>query len=249
MKVHLAGVMPWRSEGIYDPIIAEHKPYILESFYYVNEITTRQIPNFGSFMLDSGAFTFLQNRQSGNILWEDYVERYAHYINENKVKLYFELDIDGVVGYPAVLDLRKRLEGLTGTQSIPVWHKSRGIQEFKKMCHEYPYVAIGGYVIKELSQSDLDYFPIMIDYAHKCGAKIHCLGYTKLKNLRNHHFDSVDSTTWTSGNRFGYYYKFDGKTIVRFDKPEGYRIADAKHCAVHNFIEWLKFQKWADTHL
>lgn len=249
MKVHLAGVSPWRESGIYDELIAKYRPYVLESFYYVNDKTIELIPMFGSFMLDSGAFTFIQNKGGNNVDWHRYIERYAEFIVQNNVQLFFELDIDSVVGYAKVLEYRKILERLVGRQSIPVWHKSRGIEAYKRICCEYPYVAIGGYVIKELTPKDYNLFPTMIDYAHANGAKVHGLGYTNMINLRKHHFDSVDSTSWTSGNRFGYYYKFDGKTMIKIHKPEGHRIADARHCALNNYMEWLKFQRYAETHL
>jgi len=235
-------------DRLYDETYKKCLPYILESFYYSDADTERLMPYFGDFLLDSGAFTFMQNAKV-QVNWEEYIERYADFIKRNRVEKFFELDIDSVVGYEQVLKYRKRLEILVGRPSIPVWHKSRGINEFKKSCMEYQYVAIGGYVVKEITPAEYKHFPQMIDYAHKQGAKIHCLGYTKLDNLKIHHFDSVDSTAWTTGNRFGYYYKFDGKTIVKIEAPKGKRVADPKHCALHNFQEWIKFQKYAETHL
>lgn len=152
----------------------DYKPYVLESFFYCDETTEKLIPHFGDFLLDSGAFTFMQGK-GGSPDWDDYIERYADFINRNKVRKYFELDIDSVVGYPRVQQIRAKLEMLTGIQPIPVWHKSRGIAEYKRHCEEYPYVAIGGYVSKEIIPADYKAFPAMISYAHQHGAKIHCL--------------------------------------------------------------------------
>ena len=125
MQLFLAGVAPWRSGGGYDPIIRKHRPYILESFYYVDEDTERLLPYFGDFLLDSGAFTFMQNAKS-HVNWNDYIEKYADFINRNDIHKFFELDIDSVIGYSKVKEFRKTLERLTGKQCIPVWHKSRG---------------------------------------------------------------------------------------------------------------------------
>ena len=180
--------------------------------------------------------------------WDEYIERYAAFIVRNKVEKYFELDIDSVVGYDKVLQFRAKLERLTGRQSIPVWHKSRGIDEYKRHCEEFPYVAIGGYVVKELQPRDFNAFPYMIQYAHKNNAKVHCLGFTKLNDLPRYHFDSVDSTAWTTGNRFGYLYYFDGQTIRKKDAPKGHRICDPRTAALNNYVEWIKFQKYADKH-
>ena len=122
-------------------------------------------------------------------------------------------------------------------------------EEFLKMCDEYDYVAIGGIVSKEITQNEYPYFTWFINEAHKRGAKIHGLGFTNLKGLEKYKFDSVDSTSWTTGNRFGSVYFFNGKTVVKYDKKQGQRLADSKAVAVHNFNEWVKFQKYAEKNL
>lgn len=221
---------------------------ILQSFYYCNEFTEKVIiPQCKRFMLDSGAFTFFSS--GGNIDWNDYIVRYADFINRNDVKLFFELDIDKLIGYEKVLYYRNKLENLTGKKCIPVWHKSRGKEEFLKMCDEYDYVAIGGIVSKEITQKEYPIFTYLIKEAHKRNAKIHGLGFTNLKGLTKYHFDSVDSTSWVSGNRFGSVYKFNGETMVKFDKAPGQRLADGKQVAVHNFKEWVKFANYAEKYL
>ena len=238
--------------GGYDPIILQHKPYILESFFYADADTERLMPHFGDFLLDSGAFTFMQSAKN-HVNWDEYIERYADFINRNHVDKFFELDIDSVVGYERVKQIRKRLERLTGRQSIPVWHVSRGKDEFIRHAQEYPYIALGGLVDGaakgEYARSLWKYFPWFIQTAHKNGAKIHALGFTSLEGIRRYHFDSVDSTAWTTGNRFGYLYFFDGKTMIKKDAPKGHRIADSRAAALHNYTEWIKFQKYADKFL
>lgn len=126
--------------------------YILQSFYYADDFTEQYIiPNAEDFILDSGAFTFMQGK-GGPLDWDEYIKRYADFIKRNKIKKYFELDIDSVVGYEKVKQYRARLESLVGYRSIPVWHKNRGIKEFQKMCDEYDYAAIGGIVSGEIKK-------------------------------------------------------------------------------------------------
>lgn len=245
---------PRGGAGGYDPIIRQHKPYILESFYYADADTERLLPYFGDFMLDSGAFTFCGTGGFHESQFEEYLEKYADFIKRNKVKKFFELDVDSITGYEKVKQYRKRLESLTGAQSIPVWHVERGKDEYIRHCDEYPYVALGGYVaaIKAGDPRQKAYvrsYPWFINEAHKRGSKIHGLGYTSLEGLKIHHFDSVDSTAWTTGNRFGYVYWFDGKTMRKKDPPKGHRLADSRTAALHNYTEWIKFQKYAETHL
>ena len=248
MQMYLAGVSPWRNEGLYDKTIQEFSPYTLESFFYADKDTERLIPYFGDFLLDSGAFTFMMGK-GGSPKWDEYVEKYADFIVRNDVKKYFELDIDSVVGYERVREIRRRLERLTNRPCIPVWHVSRGLNEYRKMCDEYDYVAIGGIVSKEITPDKYHALPPLIAEAHKRNTKVHGLGFTALKWLPKCHFDSVDSTAWTTGNRFGYLYYFDGKTMQKKDAPKGNRIGDSKAAALNNYLEWIKFQKYAETHL
>ena len=251
-EVISCGRMAVEKWGGYDESVKKYRPYILESFFYADADTERLLPFFGDFLLDSGAFTFMQGR-GGNPDFDDYVERYADFINRNKIDKFFELDIDSVVGYDRVKIIRAKLERLTGKQSIPVWHKSRGKDEYIGHCKDYPYVAIGGLVDGakkgEYARQLWKYFPWFINTAHENGAKIHALGFTSLDGIRKYHFDSVDSTAWTTGNRFGYLYWFDGQTIRKKDAPKGYRISNSRAAALNNYVEWIKFQQYADKHL
>ena len=226
----------------------------MESFYYADEDTERLLPYFGDFMLDSGAFTFCGTGGFSENRFEEYLERYADFINRNKIQKFFELDVDSITGYEKVLYYRQKLEKLTNKQPIPVWHISRGKEEFIRHCEEYPYVALGGYVaaIRANDPRQLAYvksYPWFIKQAHERKAKIHGLGFTNLEGLKKYHFDSVDSTAWTTGNRFGYLYKFNGQTMVKIKTPKGKRIGDPRRAALINYTEWIKFQKYAETHL
>ena len=225
---------------------------ILESFYYLrkNEEFMTLVKHLGSFLLDSGAFTFMSGSHKGGINWDKYLEEYAAFINRWNVQLFFELDIDSVVGLTEVERLREKLESLTGKKPIPVWHRNRGKEYFIKMCENYPYVALGGIVTKEIDRKKYETaFPWFIKTAHDHKCKIHGLGYTTVANLKKYHFDSVDSTAWLYGNRGGYLYKFNPRTglLEQLDK-EGCRLK-SREGAVNNFNEWVKFGKYAEIHL
>lgn len=260
MKVFLAGQIPWKESGLYDSLLfrerervgAQTAPlnegaYILESFFYADKWTEAAIPFLKGFLLDSGAFTFFSSNYNQN--WWEYIERYADFINRNSVDDFFELDIDSLVGYDEVRRLRAKLIKLTGKQPIPVWHRSRGKNEFLKMCDEFDYVAVGGIVSKEIMPKEYPVFSYLINEAHKRGVRIHGLGFTNLNGLRKYHFDSVDSTSWVSGNRFGSVYRFDGENMLKYNKELGQRLSDGRAVALNNMREWLKFQRYAETHL
>lgn len=224
---------------------------VLESFYWLRDWMPPLINTHWNFMLDSGAFTFFGQKDK-QIDWDEYLERYAAFINEHKIELFFELDVDVILGIEKVEQIRRKLEMLTGRQSIPVWRPSRGLQYWKKMCREFPYVAISASGNYDSSwtrkKAAVPVLRRMVADAHRAGAKVHGLGYTNLKAFEELRFDSVDSTTWLYGNMVGLLYTFDGKTIVKTRKPENKRVK-CRETMTHNFAEWLKFQRYAEHHL
>lgn len=234
MRVCLAGT------ASFEDIVKAHKmSSMLESFYYFKAWQKDYIKCVDFFLLDSGAFTFIQSK-GVDVDWGEYVERYANFINENDIDKFFELDIDSLVGYEEVINLRNKLEKLTGKKVIPVWHKGRGYEEYKRLCEEYPYIGIGGVAIKEIKPSKYDVFKKMINDAHERGCKVHGLGCTGQTVIERYHFDSVDSTGWTGAGRWGTVFKFDGKRMWTFRPPSGSRVK-LKVALENNLMEWIKF--------
>lgn len=251
MKIYLAALGCVKNELINGAITPEDV-YCLESFYAMQDWFKSFIPRFKSFLLDSGAFTFLQNaKKHDSVNWDKYIESYADFINAHDIQLFFELDIDKIIGLDKVDYYRERLEKLTGKKPIPVWHINRGKQYFIDMCKNYPYVALGGLAIREISKTKYEKaFPWFIQTAHEHNAKIHGLGYTIIEKVGKYNFDSVDSTTWTAGTRFGQIHIFENGSIKKYNSVENGKkirnIKDAKNSNIINFKEWNKFQKYAD---
>lgn len=266
MNVYLAGEHPVKngidmrrfllgeSDKISDitPPILSSDISILESYYYLrnNEKFCPLIPMFANFLLDSGAFTFMNG--AGKVDWDKYVEEYAAFINKWDIKRFFELDIDVFVGLNEVERLRAKLEKLTGKKPIVVWHISRGKEKFLESLEKYDYVALGGLVKNRVLSQYIPEtaFPWFINEAHKRGVKIHGLGYTKVPNLKKYHFDSVDSTAWLAGNRGGFLYKFNPRELKmeQIKRGEGFRLKSSQ-AAAYNFYEWAKLCKYAKENL
>lgn len=261
MNIFLAGTMPKEAKRkmnlyltesgglleIYTPEKLFEGANILQSFYYADDFTSKVIiPNCKRFMLDSGAYSFMAGKQIKD--FSEYAEQYCRFVVENNVELFFELDLDRIIGVEETKKLRQSIIKKTGKMPISVWHRERGKEGFIEMCKEYPYVAISGREYQGKSKKYTEMFPWFIDTAHRYGAKIHGLGYTSLTGLTKYHFDSVDSTTWLTGHSFGHIFKFDGKTILRVNKPPNTRVKNSK-TVINNFIEWKKFCKYAETKL
>ncbi len=231
-----------------------NKLKILESYVYAKQ--NKQFDNLVKsksvdLLLDSGAFTYITGMDSSQINWDTYIEEYAAFINKYQINTFIEVDVDIIIGKKEVDRLRFKLEQLTN--KIPIWvlQQGRSLNDLKTALIKYKYIAIplsGKTTQSKKRKKDILGLNTIINICHKAGAKVHGLGFTDLKNLKNVNFDSVDSTTWLYGNRSGSIYKFTGNNIISIDKPTGTRLK-AKAVAENNFNEWVKFQNYAETNL
>ena len=199
------------------------------------------------FLLDSGAFTYRQKKHGLSLSeFDAYIDEYIEFINAFKVHHYFEMDIDNIVGLKKVEEYRERIERRTGRQSIPVWHSNRGWDYFKRMCAEYAYVSIGGIAKNPNGKALEKVFPWFIEHAHKTGTQIHGLGYTDTKKLKQYRFDSVDSTSWVSGSRYGisFEYTAQGMTGKKNIYPD--KRVDGVALDKHNLRVWTQYAKSLD---
>jgi len=157
--------------------------------------------NTDEIMIDSGAHSFQKGKK---VSWDEYTERYADFIrkfDKPNVIGYFEMDVDKVLGLPKVTELRHRLERVTD-KIIPVWHRGRGIADYKAMCesHRGRVVAITGFANEDIKDSQ---YMMFVAYAKKCGCRIHCLGMTRKAVLDKVPFDYTDSSTWLQRALYG----------------------------------------------
>lgn len=229
------------------PDMAKSK-YILESFYYFKDWQEQLIKKCDMFVLDSGAFTFM-NSHKGKVDFTDYLDKYIAFIKKYDVRYFFELDVDVIVGYGKVREMRAALEAETGKRCIPVWHKSRGLEDFIKTAKEYDYMAIGGLVTREIKSVEYPVLSKLIKIAHDNNCKIHGLGFTNIQNLHRYHFDSVDSSSWLSGSRFGQLNTFKDGKMITTKPPEGKKTVHYLTIDRYNLSQWLKFQQYADKYL
>ena len=216
--------------------------FILESYFYFKEWEISLIYSSKDFLLDSGAFTFLNSQKSKSPDFDKYLERYISFINKYDIKHFFELDIDKIVGYKKVLEYREKLEYETGKKCIPVWHRSRGKDEYYKICEDYDYIAVGGLAIKEIKKNEYKFLNALCKIAKERDCKVHGLGFTP-SNTENYKFYSCDSTSWVSGGRFARVHKLDCDRI-KSQSFKNKRLINYKELNRLNLNEWVKYQKY-----
>lgn len=240
MKVFLAGT-GYLVKGFFDF-------YRLES-YLTAVKNPQKYTKYKDFILDSGLFSYLNGADASAVDWEEYVDKYADFVRENCIKNYVEVDADRLIGLREVERLRERLIKRVGWKPMPVWHINRGYDEWLRECRDFSYVCFGAFLTDGLPEKKYPMIRKFLEDAEKNNCKVHGLGFTSMKYLNKLKFYSVDSSSWTTGNRFGTVYCFDGKKLVSNTRPTGKRIANQKKLGEHNFMEWVKFSQYADLNL
>ena len=250
MNIYLATILAgMRPENVQTLVEVGKSKYLLNTFFEGERACEKVLKIAGSpdcFLLDSGAFSFMSGAECSENIIEGYAERYADFIIQHKITQYFEIDVDTIFGLPFAERIRHKLESKTGVQSIPVWHKNRGVEYWKRMCDEYKYIAIGGLVF-HVKQQEWPLIHKMVDYAAFKGVKVHGLGFTKTKLLESWNWYSVDSSSWkTSAIRGSIKHNFNGKYIESTPiKKQGFKM-DQRLLAMYNGIEWCKYQKYME---
>ena len=82
MRVHLAGLSLLKNNSE----LLKKCRFMLESFYSVKEWQIPYLTQAEGFLLDSGAFTFMQAGKTG-INFDDYIEKYARSVVEMVIAL------------------------------------------------------------------------------------------------------------------------------------------------------------------
>lgn len=249
MKIFLAATNGGMTRAQRAEVFAKYPPkYILETFYEGEKACRFALHTVGNknFLLDSGAFSYLNGKQITKNDMDMYVKRYIRFINQYEIKYFFEMDVDSIFGLETVKYWRKQIETQTGKKCIPVWHKQRGVDYWKQMCRDYDYIAIGGLVLSARKQEYPSYQKL-VEYAAIRGIKVHGLGFTKTKILKEYPFYSVDSSSWMTGAVMGKQkHSFKNGIVVmpRID-TKGKRLNTNKLCA-HNLAQWVLYQKYMD---
>jgi len=251
MKVYLAGFKT----------IEKHYNKPTEDIYLLSSFWEHKTGKFGEYVfqekhiLDSGAFTVINDKTGKykNYDWDTYLKKYIEFIKLTKQKLFFELDIDIAIGYEKVKYYRSKIEDAIGIAPIVCWHLNRGSDEWIKSCENYSYVALGLTNKTNLGRKArknpyiLNWF---IKHARNNNVKIHGLGYTQMNYLDKLKFDSVDSTSWLWARLgYSYYITPDYKLKMYSGVKNGQRINNIQSLHIHNFEQWIKYQKYAEENL
>lgn len=220
----------------------------LMSYYYIKskeDLAEYIRDNSEEVLIDSGAHSFQFGKK---VNWVEYTKAYAEFIkrfDRPNVVGYFEMDIENIIGYDKVLELRKILESVSD-KIIPVWHPDRGIKDYLEMCKKYHdrVIAIGGFRGTDIKDEQ---FIMFVKTAKRYNCKVHCLGMTRKDVLDKVPFDFVDSSSWKQNGIYGII-NGKGKVTKEFSKVkrhvvflENYKVG--MKMQEHYYKKWKKICK------
>ena len=80
---------------------------------------------------------------------------------------------------------------------------------------------------------------------------MHGLAFTSMRDLQFMEFDSVDSSSHTSGARFAHPFRFDGHTVQTYDckRTETRQLDHNEVIKLHDYLEWQKLSQYYDTEM
>jgi len=166
--------------------------------------------------IDSGAFSLFgsQKKETFRENWEQalhftrdfilFLEKWWDYID-----CFAEMDLDTIIGYEKVLELRNMFPKKMRSKMMPVFHpETRDFKIWQQECNDFPYVALGSCA---KGNSDF-YYQEKLNYSHKIGTKVHGFALVNTDILAKFPFYSADSSSWLAANRWGSVFLFDKNT-------------------------------------
>ena len=211
--------------------------HVLWSYYYIQEMRREKFieklqneyPDV-SFILDSGAFTYWSKFKSEPhklMPWRVYRRRYFQYIDAtwDKWARIAELDLDetfpdGKGGYEITYEMladwrEEMIDRWPAAPIMPVWHGMRGPEEWTSYVRDprFRYLAIGS------GNPGLGFVRKLILEAHQWNKLVHGFGMTRVATeLKHLPYDTVDSTSWLMGQKFGTIFIFRNNMFRRVGK-------------------------------
>lgn len=138
-----------------------------------------------------------------------------------------------VIGDPEATQRNTLAMEKAGLSVIPVFHTGSPWKRLHELCKRYPYVALGG-MVPYTSETGvvmrwlIGCFKIAKEY----GTVFHGFGMTNLKTLAALPFYSADSSTWSTGMRYGRMCLWDDRQKKIIQVVAGDREGARKHAAL-----------------
>ncbi len=238
--IYFAGA---ESGGLSDELEAAKVKNILYSFFWIvkknaqTQFAERVMKGKEQgikYLLDSGAFTYQTMAVSGELMpLKVYLEKYMRFVEKygQLFEACAELDIEGAEipghGEVQIEEVWKWRTDLVKANPLakimPVWHvETRTKNEWAELCSDsrFPYLGIGGQA-GQMGDSNIGVFSSLLAQAHAHGKIVHGFAATKVQTqLKKLKYDSADSASWLSAQKFGSTFIFRSGQWIVLDKTQ-----------------------------
>ena len=182
-------------------IAVKHTKNLLHSAYFLNyESRIDHRVQQCNLLVDSGGYSARMHGHQVD------VTKYARFLNQNKIKLAFNLDTNDpeeTLQNQALLDA-----ACPRTVIIPVYHYSDFIERkwrslIDRYVERYHFIAIGGVAGTQMPEKGLQAFLSYVFSKTTDKIRVHGLGITRDDLMLRYPFYSVDSTSWLGPMKWG----------------------------------------------
>lgn len=178
-------------------------------------------------LLDSGAYSL--NREDSKVTEEQAVAlaiSYRVFITQNLDRLAAVTEFDALIlGDEWIEAAREDFYSTLGAKFIPVWHSMTGLDELHRLAAAY-----GRAGILQDDTDDEDHEGALQQLAAD-GIRLHGIGMTRMRSMRQVPWDSVSSTSWLSPIQYGDLIIWDVNRLHRYPRTRrehGLRTHSAK---------------------
>jgi len=201
---------------------------MLVSYYFYRDTDLKTLieafPEPPDVFADSGAYS------AYTLGGEVTVDGYAEWVNQWKHYFTAYANLDVIQNPKATLDNQRALESL-GLTPLPVFHGGDPWEYYEGYLAEYPWVCLGGMVARD-KDAIMRWLVKAFTMARDADVCLHGFGQTNHTLLSAFPWYSVDSSSWTSGHRWGTLDLWDEKR-ARFVKASiGKHASIYKHAAL-----------------
>jgi hypothetical protein len=176
---------------------------VLISFHYwkkmsvVKEITPLWPKKMPRVVLDSGAWSsFTQGVPIA-------IDAYIRWCHDSIPVTWWYSNLDDMTSWKITLQNQVIMEK-AGLKPVPVFHTGEPWKVLEDYCERYPFVAVGKIVPYSTRPAVIvPWIRRVFEIAAKRGTNIHGFGVSNCNLIKMFPFFSVDSSSWTSGHRFG----------------------------------------------
>lgn len=165
-------------------------------------------------LLDSGAYSL--NKEDSKVTEQQAVAlaiNYRVFITQNLDRLSGITEFDALIlGDEWIEAAREDFYGTLGDRFIPVWHSMTGTGELRRLAGTY-----GRAGILQDDTDDEDHEATLQQLAAD-GVRLHGMGMTRMRSMRQVPWDSVSSTSWLSPIQYGDLIIWDANRLHRYPR-------------------------------